>query len=565
VRARLAGPGMRFLPVVAASVAMGCIVITPLEDYPEKSAGQGGAHSGGAGGGAGKTSGGGSGGVPEAGTDAAACATNKECVDRGAGEPYRCRPSDHTCVALPTDECPLVYGTPEDPNAIFVGAFATLSPTVPEDNAIVWAHRLALEELSGDNVGGLPGGPGGARRPLVMVVCNNDTTVVDAALSHLADDIEVPALLATLQPGDLRRGFEAHRDKHMFFLSPVGATRTLVDYADDGLLWNMLGQPSDLAPAYGALLGLAERYVVGYRGVNGRPLRVALVTTTEAFDAELANFVAPVLRFNGKSQSENETLGNYKGFTVDLANPQLDQTGLSIVDFRPDIVVSAAGEPFSQSSGVLESIEAGWADPTAPDAGTQGRPFYILSPFNAGNLQGISDLIRGFVQSALDPTANRRFVGVAAAGAKDPTLQNAYATRLRTRFPNAYTDSGNYYDAFYFLAYAMYGAGSVAPLTGPDIATGMRRLLGGKAFAVGPTSISAVFTALEPPAATIELDGTLGPPNFDPTTGVRIDDGSVLCFDNQQGLIGLHTEVLRYDRGLQGFVGTFPCFSGFYP
>lgn len=258
MRARRAGPGTLLLALVGASVAMGCVVISPLEDYPEKAAGQGGAHGGGAGGTAGKASGGNHGG-PDAGADAGACATNQQCVDRGAGEPYRCRPSDHTCVALPTDECPLVYGTPEDPNAIFVGAFAPLSPTVPEDNAVVWAHRLALEELSGDNVGGLPGGPGGARRPLVMVVCNNDSTVVDKALSHLADDIEVPALLATLLPGDLRRGFEAHKDKHMFFLSPVGATRTLVDYPDDGLLWNMLGQPSDLAPAYAALLGLAER------------------------------------------------------------------------------------------------------------------------------------------------------------------------------------------------------------------------------------------------------------------------------------------------------------------
>ena len=102
------------------------------------------------------------------------------------------------------------FGDANDPNAIFFGAFATLESSMAvEDNPVVRAHDLALQELSGDGTVGLPGGPRGARRPLVMIVCNNDRAVVDKGIAHLADDVQVPALLAWIH-GYLARRFEAH-------------------------------------------------------------------------------------------------------------------------------------------------------------------------------------------------------------------------------------------------------------------------------------------------------------------------------------------------------------------
>ena len=536
--------------------------IAPLDEYPSADtshpAGRGGAgNSGGAGGALVSTAGASDAGAPSGG-ETGGCSTNQDCVASAAGEPYFCRPTDRTCVALKTEECPLAYGTASDPNAIIFGAFATLNAAVPEDNAIVWAHRLALDELSGDANGGLPGGPNGKRRPLVMVVCDNSADTVDKGLTHLADDLLVPAVLATLKPGDLRRGFEAHSDRDIFYLSPTAATRTLVDYPDGGLIWNLLGQPSDLAPTYAKLLTLTESYVKTQRSLTA-PLRVALVTTTDAFDSELASFVEPVLTFNGQSTSMNSDAGTYAGFTVDTSDPQPEAWAQQILAFHPDIVISAASESFSEKGGLLETLESDWDQLVVTP-----RPFYILSPYNAGDLTNINDLINGFIQGGVDTEANRRFVGVSIAGAADLTLQNQFATRLRTAFQDAYPDTGNYYDASYFLAYAMYAAGA-APLTGSKIAAAMPRLIDGKAIDVGPANISAAFQALTKQDSTIELDGTLGPPDFDPDTGVRHDQGSVLCFKLDSGVLSLETDVLRYDTALGQFQGTFPCFDNFYP
>ena len=480
----------------------------------------------------------------------------------GAGAPYRCRPSDHTCVRLESEECPLSYGSSGDPNAIFFGAFATLNPADPETNSTIWAHRLALEELSGDSMDGLPG-PGATRRPLVMIVCNNDASVVETALAHLADTLEVPAVLATLKPSDLRRGFEAHADRDIFYLSPVVSTRTLNGLNDNGRIWHMLGEPADMAPTYVSLLGLAEKYEKARRDVT--TLRVALVTTTDAYDRDLSNALSLVLKFNGKDLTTNEADGNYAGFTVDTTDPQLLDIATSIVTYRPHIVISAASESFTQTSGIFEHIESEW-DGEIPNSENVGRPFYVLSPFNAGDLTGIKSKINAFIRGATGPTPNRRFVGVSVAGAADLTLQNQYATRLRTRFgKDAYTDSGNYYDATYFLTYAIYGAGTAEPLTGSGIARGMNRLLEGQRFDVGPDLILDVQQALDKDDDTIELQGTLGPRPFDPKTGGRLDEGSVLCFSAEDSQVTLKSDVLRYDRGSNELVGDFPCFPGFYP
>jgi branched-chain amino acid transport system substrate-binding protein len=552
-----------------AGLVPGCLLVSPLEKYTGASGGspgEGGAPS------IGKEAGAGvGGGVPDG---SRGCTSNKECSRADADLPNRCRPADGVCVRLRTDECPVSFGDANDPNAIFFGAFASLeSATPPADTAVVRAHRLALEELSGDSAAGLPGGPRGTRRPLVMIVCDNHRAVVDKGLSHLADDVQVPAVLATLMPGDLLRGFEAHRERNMFFLSPVGATSTVVNEDDAppggerdsaGLIWTMLGQPSDLAPAYARVLSLEENYAKKLPDVGERPLRVALVTTTEAFDSELANAVAPLLRFNEKSAAENGD--RYQGFTVDPADPNLEETGRRIVNFRPDIVISTAGSVFTQSGGILATIEVLWEDNSTVDVGTVGRPMYILSPTNAGDLNGVQTLMKNLIEGGRgrEPDANRRFIGISGAGAEDKTLQNAFASRLGTRFQNVNVESGTYYDSLYFLAYAMYGAGA-PPLTGPAIAGGMLRLLQGQRYGVGPDDINSVFEALDD-GATIELDTTQGPPTFNRATGTRIDDGSVYCFENSPTAgLRLRSEVLRYHHESGELTGGPFCFPGFFP
>lgn len=552
--------------VVLATVG-GCLVVTPLDELPQNSSSSGGASSG-----RGGNASAGSSVLPEGGvgaepaggqpaSGAGGCKSNAECVAENADEPAICRQRDHACVPLTTPKCPLAYGDAADPNAIVFGAFATLSPVAPEDSSIVWAHRLALGELSGDSVGGLPNGPNGKRRPLVMVVCDNTGDIVGPGLDHLIKEVEVPAIIGTLKPGDLRRAYEDYGEHDVFFMSPVSVTKTVAAGSDQDHIWNLLGQPSDFAPTYAALLTLAEAHVRALQTEPQRqvPLRVALVTTSDAFDAELAAAVAPLLRFNGKSVTDNGS--DFTSTNLD-DKPNLAQSADEIAAWGPDIVISTASEAFVMTNGVQQFIDDDWVG-TAPK--DKPLPFYILSPYNAGNLSALVKRVSARIDGEPNVDHQQRFVGVSIASAPDNTLQNAYAIRLRSRFKNAITDTANYYDATYYLAYAMYAADQPNGLTGSGIARGMKRLLSGDSFDVGPSSITDVFVALTEGEGSVHVRSTLGPPDFDAKTGVRAVDGSVFCFDRVGNTARVVPDALRYDRNAKALVGkSFPCISGFF-
>jgi hypothetical protein len=575
----------------------GCLLLTPLDDFekaPAGGAGSGSDDGGGAGqaggSGAGNASGeaganavggeggsqtGGEGGsavgkgggttAGAAGAEPTGCRTNTECIEDAGGAAARCRP-DGTCVALKTGDCPLAYGDFADDRALYIGTFAPLPDDIPGSSTVIQAQRLALDELSGSVQQGLPDADG-KRHPIVMIGCDNGTTeqVLDA-MDHLANAVKVPAVLAMLQPGDMLEVFDRFAEHKLFYLNPVGATENVVELDDEGLVWNVLGQPSDLVPVYVELVRALEIHIRNRRGLTPEDLiRVALVTTTDAFNTELANLVGEDLEINGMAPAENDS-DHYRLFKVRLVDPDDDETPVAIGDavreFQPDLVISTANEAYTR--GVLERIELSWMQ-SHDDA---PRPFHLLSPYNAGDMDYVTSLVAavmglGDTGIVTDADANLRFVGIEAAGPVDRTLQNQYATRLGQDYPNAGADSGNYYDAFYYLAYAIYAAGAGPALTGPEILTGFTRLLAGPSFDVGPNQISNVFTALEPENSSIELVGTLGPPNF--FNGIRADAGSVFCIERDGANLNKVGDALRYNRTTREFDGEFPCFEAFPP
>jgi hypothetical protein len=480
--------------------------------------------------------------------------------------------SSRIAVPLTTPECPLVYGDTTSADALVVGGYASLGTTNLGDSGPLLDYQLAIAELN--QARGLPDPATGSRRhPLAMVVCNNipadptaGSSFLDRSLHHLIADLHVPAVVAYLLPDDLKYAFETQGlPNHVFFLSPIGATQSLDMEPDEDLLWHMLGQPADLAPGYDGLSRLVQRYVKQVQQIDA--VRVATVTTTAAFDRELAGAVLSLIddnaTFNGKTLAENAVDCpvdgcRYRAFTVD-ANHSPQSVGAQIVEFKPNIIVSLADDRFTQpNTGVLPTVEAMWR----PDA---KRPYYVLSPINAGALGDVGDAFRGLL-SVSSADTYQRFMGIGVAGAQDPTLYNEYLSRLLLAFQSAPVDTENFYDSVYFLAYAMSAAMDRAavgqPLTGPGIAAGMRELItGALAYSVGPQGINDVLRAL--PKGAIRLEGTLGPPDFYPD-GTRIDTASVFCF-NSSGLP--QVQVLRYDASANPpFVGDFnPCFAGFFP
>jgi hypothetical protein len=534
--------GLSFVTLVA-----GCMIVQPLDDYPAASTSSGGSSGSSAGGSdAGGSSNAGKGGKNVGGAFGP-CETNADCEPGSGSEPYMCSQATHRCTKLKTEVCPVADGNSFDPNAIVFGAFAPLTATNAERNPVVAAHHLALDELSGDVIGGLPDGVDDARRRLVMVVCYNQDDRIEDALDHLLGTLQVPAILATLKPGDLRRAYEGHPNNDVFFLSPVAVTAAVATLEDDDKVWNMLGQPSDYAPTYAALLKQTEKHLRAKRQLAaGAQIKVAVVTTPDAFDAELANKVTPLLSFNqGKSvkqNGDNYLLRSFGTTDPDEIAPIIDE----IIEFRPDIVVSAASDVMTKINGVVEQVEARWE--VLPDG--YPLPTFILSPFNAGDLTRLRTYISSSVEASGEEQQQERYIGVGIAGPEDNSAQFEYESRLGALFGNVFADTANYYDATYLLAYAMYGAGIEEPLTGSSIARGMQRLLSGPALAIGPNTILSTFDVLRDPNASAEIRSTLGPPSFDSATGVRQIDGSVYCFNRNGTDVSVTIDSYRFDRTL---------------
>lgn len=483
------------------------------------------------------------------------CKSNADCVATHLGEPYACLVPGEECVALKTEACPLVFGDFEHENAVYFGAFLNVPAASPLSQMSTLNVRLAVDEFNG-SVGGLPGGPLGKLRPLVAVVCRNDSPLIEDGAAHLIHKLGVPAVLSHLPSEGNKRFFVDHAiDKQVLVMNPGFADNTLTSLSTNGLFWHVIGDIRDVGPTYVPLLTRIETYLA-----PSVPLRVAMLVSKRYAEESIANTITPALTFNGKTVTENGSDFFSVSVTALADDPTADYASVnsSLLAFRPHVVIALTREEFV--SKILPAVEGGW---TAAAAG-QARPFYVLPTSLSGNL----DLLN---YVGLDSGSNtseikrKRFVGVAPASAEDMTLYDQFMVRFRTSYPRFENPGGfeNFYDAVYLLANAMFAAGSVPKLTGPDIARGMQRVISGNLLLdVGPLTIADGFSALAT-GGNIRINGTMGPADFNPGVGARRGNGSIYCIQRTGGEVGFTYDVLRYDQGSRTLNGTFPCFSGF--
>jgi hypothetical protein len=491
----------------------------------------------------------GAGGAPDG------CTTHAEC--RARGPDYDLQVCvEGGCVNLLDDiSCPLVLPQVDDlwyegltgsgPEPLILGAL------LPMTNSIISSYSsnydLVLAEVT-RMAGGIPSTEG--PRPVIVVGCNSTaetTEMFDRSIDHLIDVLKVPAILVSTTPGRIGYAFERSAKDHVFFLSAVDADPSLLELDAGGMLWHMLPGQQALAPTYVPLLARAIDHLrfIGTLGMT-ESVRVSLVQTTDEVGlSTLATALKPMLRFNGKSAEEN-------GAEYFQEVPILSSVGTStppdygpairaLKDFSPHIIIAIAGDEFPQL--IMTSLEG---DPPSP------RPFYLLSPYHTYS-GALGERVRGM-------DVHQRVVGVNWAAAEDPTAYLAYLDRFYANYPTYRGRSGleNFYDAAYYLLYAAAAVQDRWPLIGPDFPQGMRRLLSGSdIFRVGPDDVVAGFAALGDPEVTIRLDGTMGPPDFDPSTGARSTPGTVWCKD-----IGgfTHADMLRLNSENE-LVGSFPCFG----
>jgi hypothetical protein len=465
-----------------------------------------------------------------------------------------------SCVRLRNDdietpgtggECQQVLGASDwHPGAktFLFGAFSSIrDPT--NKSPLTLSYELALEEFA--SRGGVPV-QDEDRHPMA-VVCNVagiSPEELDRTFDHLVDELGVPAIITPLPGIELKRSFERlrARGRRVFFLSPYESDSLLTNVDDDGLLWHITGNSTDVGQAYLPLFERAQRHV----GPRADGLRVALMDSNLASQSDMGAVVHAGIEFNGKPASDNDSMHYLR---LRLESAQLDKDAsvtdafLRLLDFKPDIVVATGGEEFLLR--VWQPLERTLSALPPEDA----RPFYVLSPYHAAERTDLTRILKEV------PDLRTRTLGVNVAAAANSMLYDEYISVIKAAYPDDamwFDGSENFYDSVYYLLYAVAATRNAPRLTGKEIATGMLQLLDGAPATVGADQIPAVKAMLAVAGGKVALEGTLGPPDFDASAGARRGTGSVWCVDED---LVHRFDVLRYDAGSKGLTGTFPCFD----
>jgi len=310
----------------------------------------------------------------------------------------------------------------------------------------------------------------------------------------------------------------------------------------------MMGPDSDLAPVFVEVTKHAEAFQRKAADLaSGDKVRVALVQGSLAPARDVAQVLLSdpdhSLVFNGeKTLSNDDSEFLFVELTSDFEDDQAEASAVTtaLSEFKPHIVVVTAGTEFS--SKVLPVLEDNW------DEEDQVRPFYVTGPLLAfdGNL-------------TTNSSVRQRLAGVNFTADPDQTLFKMFQANFQAAYPEIeFLSTENFYDAAYYLLYAIAASGNPAQLSGDSIAEGMLRIVSksGSPASVGPNSISDVLSTLAVANSRIALRGTMGPADFNLGTGARIAQGSVYCVAPN----GFNYDTLRLNAS-GDLDGEFPCFD----
>ena len=514
----------------------------------------------------------GAGGSPE-------CATNGDCISAHLDQPYLC--VHGSCLALTSTDCPVMLpssGTLDmlrKPAPIIVGGYANMNnPQDPHDSQAVINWDLAFSEFNDQTLGGIPNKAGGAPRPVLALVCQSGSPDITPTLQHLTEEVRVPAILSTLSPDKLFAAFNATQDptyagNPVLFLSTGSADLRLADLADDGLVWHMLGDPRTLAATTVALLDRIIPTVEAARTGKTDPLHVTLVYSDDSTMSDLFSVLTTaddkhpetLLTFNGKAAIDQLESGEFRELKIQSAKTHTTPDNQQAIDDLnnnpPDIVVAMATNEFPAIINAVENYAA-----------SKGRlpPFYLASHllYNTPELKASAT-----TNSLMNPPLDERLVGVNYAEAQDDKskqLYDAYLARLKSSYQGALAVSGteNYYDGAYSVLYSLaaaFGAQSVvesqrtAP-TGADVSKGLDlRVFSTSASRqsvdIGPAALGNTVSQMSNQTYNISLYGTMGPPNFDRTSGTRVSTTSAWCIAKPNMLY--QADGLIYDPDGQAF------------
>jgi hypothetical protein len=501
------------------------------------------------------------------------CTSNAQCIDeQGSGfDPWACIEQEaeegslrrsRECVKLTTTECPTML--PLGDGELYLEILRSENPLILAGGGLIGGttlldqrmrnYDLALTELERANQG-LPSG-----RRVAMIGCASileDEAAFEREMEHLTNAVKVPGIVSSFLAEDLQRAFTGYgRAAKTFFMSALESDATLAALPDDGLIWHIGPGVDVMARAYAPLF----TRTLAHLGVTASTdLKVATVVTNNI--RFLSNMVPTIesspeeygLSFNGKTVSDNRTDGNYLAVAIS-SDPESDISAQleAILTLQPNVIVSAADQQFVQR--IMTQIELQWPASGPP------KPFYLLSPFNYGD-PGLLNMLQ------TNSSLQARVAGVNGAAAADPAVYDRYKGRYQTAFQNSTANDWvyeNFYDAAYYMIYAAAGAGQNLD-NGESLRVGMNRLLSGPPYEVGPEEMPLAMSTLIPASGSIQLNGALGPPDWNTINGTRKSYGSVWCIDAGRNF---QSDVLRYEPNdanptQASLTGDFPCIPDF--
>jgi ABC-type branched-subunit amino acid transport system substrate-binding protein len=440
------------------------------------------------------------------------CTTNAACVGKHGGEPWLCRASDRTCVAVASQDCTPRFepGDLEADDTVWLGAmFPAKGPLADafgglNVDAVDFARKefaQATRSLTG------AGAPLRVRR-IALAVCDDaDAEAPARAGRHLVDDVGVPAILgfrSSQELVDLGGSLLVQRGVLSVASLTSSPLVTQIPQPADRprMVWRSTFSSDAVATA---TAGFVHDVLEPRRAPQSGPTRVALVRGSEAGPVSFGRALLKSLVFNGKTAIENGP--DYQEIAASDATRDAER----LVAANPSFVVLLVNP--ATAVDLVSAVEARWS-------GSAPRPVYLAAT-NA------LDAFVPFLGTSAE--RRRRLFGVVS------TSTSAANAHFVIRFNEAHErhvsrteNPGSSYDAFYLLAYGVCAIGS-EPVTGTALAGAFARLVPpGRAIEVGPTQVFEALTALSG-GGRIDLEGTDTGLDFDLNTGEAPADFALLC------------------------------------
>jgi ABC-type branched-subunit amino acid transport system substrate-binding protein len=505
------------------------------------------------------------------------CQTNAECVTQLGDDFSICRKSDKRCALLKSEQCQTVEGDYKSDDAFIFGSIhPTAGPDGPIGLPIENSIRLAVGEFK-DTSNGLPPASGStARRPMVMIGCNDDGTgdIAVLAARHLVDDVGVSAIIGgAFSSIAIKMATEVTIPESVLLISS-SATSDDITFLDDkppgaqmgaaGLVWRSSPADSFQAAALAAYINTKlqndVRTAAGLMPTD--PINLAVLHRGDSYGEGLGTKLEDPnigLKFNGGSPLDAVNTGHYVRVSYgdnDDEDPPFNPGSATdaALNLKAHIVIILG---FSEAiSPIFTDIENNWTEAAY-------RPYYVFP--DGGRIPDLHDAVNTFA----DKDGLRKRISGSVPGTTHPRF-NAFVQAYKLKFTDGLTDptvfgAAGAYDAAYLLAYSVASLQGGPPL-GTALAEGLRKMSmingGDAAVDVGKGDLNRALTTLTG-GATIDFEGASGPLQFDPNTGEAPSDVQIWCLprngtDADAGVSsGLFYNAAS--KALEGSVNTTTC------